>query len=76
MSENCYAPWTPEQVDCLNKYQEYALDGNAHPFTCECGESLTAYKDGWECDYCHQWHQNWCHEFMLTFSTPTKDGNG
>ena len=59
------APWTEEQVKALNKYQEYALDGSAHPYTCKCGESLTAYADGWECDYCHRWYQNWCHIMTL-----------
>jgi hypothetical protein len=33
-----------------------------HPYTCGlCGESLTAYRDGWHCDYCHQYKQDWAH---------------
>jgi hypothetical protein len=41
------APWTQEQVDCLNAYQKCGL---VHSYTCnECGQDLFATKDGWVC---------------------------
>lgn len=52
------APWTPAQVDALQKRQE-RLD--LHPYTCECGESYTPYPSGWQCDYCYK-TQDWCFE--------------
>jgi hypothetical protein len=60
------APWTPEQVDALNRYQQA---GRFHPFTCPEGHgSLTATADGWVCslgiDRC-DYTQNWAHEFIL-----------
>lgn len=54
-----YAPWTPEQIEKLDERQ---ADMTKHPYTCDCGESLTAYVDGWHCDYCHNYYQKWCHE--------------
>jgi len=57
------APWTPEQVDALNHYQN---EGWMHPFTCPNGHgNLLAIKSGcvcYECDYT----QHWAHDFMFT----------
>lgn len=65
------APFTEEQVERLNKYQN---EGRFHPFTCcshdgcKRGERedegiLIATKDGWVCP-CGKYKQNWAHDFM------------
>lgn len=57
------APWTPEQVQALNDYQN---EGWMHPFSCPRGHgNLVATVEGWicrppACDYT----QNWAHPFM------------
>jgi len=57
------APWTPLQVECLNRFQRA---GFWHPFTCgKCSRDLVATPDGWRCpsngcDY----EQDWAHAFM------------
>lgn len=66
------APWTQEQVDALNRFQE---SGQFHPFTCGSGNRcddkhldgegrLVATVDGWVCPYC-DYKQDWAHEFMF-----------
>lgn len=62
-------PWTQEQVDALNGYQQA---GQFHPFTCG-GEhdhghhvDLLATEDGWVCPEGCGYTQGWAHEFMLT----------
>lgn len=68
------APWTKEQVDALNRYQE---KGMFHPFTCGSGNRtdekhldgegiLLATVNGWMCPYC-DYKQDWAHEFMFKF---------
>ena len=64
--EISFAPWTPEQIDALDERQG---DMTKHPYTCECGESLTVYEDGWHCDYCHNYFQNWAWEVDTIIST-------
>lgn len=58
------APWTPEQVDALNAYQQL---GYVHEFTCgndhEADDMLMATADGWHCPSCG-YKQDWCHEWM------------
>jgi rubrerythrin len=57
------APWTSEEVDSLNNFQQY---GNIHPFTCRtCGYTLRAYQDGWWCTNCNKRRQLWAHWFMF-----------
>jgi hypothetical protein len=56
------APWTQEQVDKLNKWQNAGL---FHPFTCGNGHTLVATKDGWICPSCPEYHQDWAHDFMV-----------
>lgn len=61
------APWTPEQVEALNLWQEA---GYVHPFMCPgaSGHSkgrLIAKTDGWHCPTC-SYTQDWAHDFMLT----------
>ncbi|MFF4746823.1 hypothetical protein [Streptomyces sp. NPDC001268] len=65
------APWTSEQVQALNDYQER---GQMHPFTCGGGPHrlgrsplLDAAHSGWicpdpDCDYT----QDWAWDFMAT----------
>ena len=42
------APWTPEEVQSLNEYQEC---GRFHPYMCKCEPSkpMVATANGWEC---------------------------
>lgn len=58
------SPFTDEQVQRLNEYQN---QGVFHPFTCgnmSCREILAATNNGWVCPKC-DYTQNWAHEFML-----------
>lgn len=66
MSEKIIAPWTPDQVDRLNRFQRL---GNVHEFTCASNHegadrTLVATKDGWICPHC-DYRQNWAHAAML-----------
>lgn len=58
------APFTPAQVEALNKWQK---NGNVHPFTCgndhEGDRNLVATTEGWKCPSC-DYTQNWAHAFM------------
>lgn len=55
------APWTEEQVQRLNEWQQ---DSRFHPFTCgKCGKVLTATPNGWICGSC-DYTQDWAHDFM------------
>lgn len=58
------APFTPEQVNALNIWQ----NGPVHPFTCgndhEGDRDLVATESGWICPTC-EYKQKWAHEFML-----------
>ncbi|MFB7162295.1 hypothetical protein [Streptomyces sp. NPDC056242] len=63
------APWTSEQVDALNRYQQA---GRMHPFTCGAlhtsGQSpvLNATDSGWICpDPTCEYTQDWAHASML-----------
>lgn len=68
-----HAPFTAEQVDALNAYQNA---GRMHPFTCpnrgdglhrvtaDLG-ALVATVDGWVCPDC-DYTQGWAHGFMAT----------
>lgn len=68
------APFTDEQVRCLEKWQEYE-----HPFTCSrdsCRQSpnegaLTPTNSGWRCENegC-SYTQDWAHDFMLAYDGP------
>lgn len=67
-----YAPFTPEQVEALNRYQQ---SDHVQPFTCGRrgdglhGElwsdtgTLVATIDGWICCWC-DYKQNWANKFM------------
>jgi len=56
------APFTPEQVTRLNRFQGA---GVMHPFTCGAGDgqSLVATEAGWVCPVC-DYTQDWAHAFM------------
>ncbi len=65
--EKITAPFTEEQVERLNKYQN---ERRFHPFTCcsygckrEDEGILIATKDGWVCP-CGKYKQDWAHDFM------------
>lgn len=64
------APFTPAQVEALNKWQER---DDVHPFTCARphgghGVILRATEQGWVCPatplHC-DYTQDWAHDFML-----------
>lgn len=65
-------PWTQDQVESLNGYQER---GMMHPFTCgsdECraatgGAPLLATPSGWVCRHC-TYRQYWAHPWMADWS--------
>jgi hypothetical protein len=69
------APWTPEQVENLNRYQQW---GGFHGFTCGTKEKhapgadelLIAHETGWACPSC-DYTQDWAHAFMLSFTEET-----
>lgn len=58
------APFTPDQVEQLNRYQNF---GFVHEFTCannhEGNRVLIASAEGWKCPSC-DYTQNWAHAFM------------
>jgi hypothetical protein len=57
------APFTPEQVEALNAWQEL---GFVHPFTCgTCSNDLVAREEGWYCptDGCG-FTQSWAESYM------------
>lgn len=54
------APFTDEQVDNLNKFQQ---SGMFHEFTCICRKSLVATNNGMRCPGCGRM-QYWVHNFM------------
>lgn len=59
-----FAPFTPEQVEGLNRYQ---VSGIFHEFTCgndSNHQALVATADGWVCPDC-DYTQNWAHHFMV-----------
>lgn len=60
MSEKITAPWTTEQVEALNEWQQL---GRVHPFTCPNSHPLVATPDGWVCIPC-AYMQDWAHDFM------------
>ena len=73
------APFTPEQVEALNRFQER---GEMHPFTCpgDRGEKckvreLVATEAGWVCA-CGAYRQEWAHDFMLKEPPGLRLGGG
>ena len=67
MTEKIRAPWTSEQVEALNRFQQR---GGMHPFTCGLdrhgnAKVLIATEYGWRCpdDEC-DYTQDWAHAFM------------
>jgi hypothetical protein len=68
MTKQITAPWTRDQVNVLNRFQQEA---NMHPFTCGAlhasGQSpvLEATPAGWACpDPTCEYTQDWAHAFM------------
>lgn len=59
------APFTPDQVDSLNVYQNAGL---MHPFTCgnNSDHLLVAREDGWFCPEC-DYRQYWAHDWMTNW---------
>lgn len=72
MTETIHAPWTSEQVACLEQFQ---IVGNMHPFTCGADRHalpprLVPSHSGWYCpDPNCDYTQDWAHAFMLDPST-------
>jgi hypothetical protein len=72
------APWTKEQIEKLNKWQQ---SGMVHPYTCggkkdgkDCREVLAATENGWICPANCGYTQNWAHDMMLSDLTDLFDG--
>lgn len=64
------APWSPEQVAALNKWQQL---GYVHEFTCPHGHGpLTAQRDFWMCLRCG-YTQEWAHDFMCDVAKHPKN---
>lgn len=66
MADKITAPWTPDQVDRLNRFQRL---GYVHEFTCPdshngADRTLVATKNGWICPHC-DYRQDWAHAAML-----------
>lgn len=70
MTDQIRAPWAPEQVAALNRFQ---AEGGMHPFTCggdhaPGSPALIAYTDGWRCSQPYgescDYRQDWAHAFM------------
>jgi hypothetical protein len=59
------APFTPAQVEALNRWQQA---GTVHPFTCADDHGpddvLVATPAGWVCPSC-AYTQDWAHDMML-----------
>lgn len=61
-----FPPWTPEQVDALNRFQRYDF---VHPWTCPedhggADRRLFATSGGWRCPHC-DYRQGYALEVML-----------
>lgn len=70
-SYQIHAPWTDEQVNALNRYQE---EGRGHPFTGERHQDggecvLIATKDGWVRCCGDSIIQTWAWDFMAKVSS-------
>jgi len=67
------APFTPEQVEALNRWQEH---GPGHPFTCPRSRhavhvALIARTDSWHCsDPACDYRQDWAHPLMVGTAPP------
>lgn len=61
------APWTQDQVNSLNEYQDA---GCFHPFTHE-SKNLIATTDGWVLEKGGPVLQTWAHQFMTDGSWKT-----
>src|SRR4051812_19774913 len=66
MTDRLHAPWTPSEVDALNRWQRACV---VHPFTCPddhggADRALVATRKGWVCCHC-DYRQDWAHSFML-----------
>jgi hypothetical protein len=57
------APWTPKQIDALERFQHLE---SVHPFTCplHSDKELVATHNGWICRYC-DYCQDWANDFMM-----------
>lgn len=67
MGEHIYAPWAPDQVTALNRFQRA---GQFHPFTCGGSHghhvNLLATVGGWICPEGCGYVQMWANAFMAT----------
>lgn len=78
MADTIKAPFTPEQVEALNRFQQLS---HVHPFTCGSGYRtnksihpdgegvLVATVDGWICRNC-DYTQDWAHAMMADPNSP------
>ena len=64
MFEKSFAPFTDNEVESLNQFQNC---GFMHPFTSENSEILIATKDGWVEKEGGPVVQNWAHKWMTNW---------
>ena len=65
IEDRCSPPWTADQVESLNAYQQC---DRCHPFTGEQGETLLATPDGWRSSPNGPVSQKWAHAWMADWS--------
>ena len=77
--ERIEAPFTPEQVMALNRFQ---TSGEMHPFTCGNRDEhpddpgiLVAVSYGWICPARCDYEQSWAHDFMAATAPPPVAGD-
>jgi hypothetical protein len=76
MTDKITAPFTPAQVDALNRYQRL---GYVHEFTCPndhkgADRTLVATIKGWLCPHCY-YTQSWAHAAMTGEPPPNPVAN-
>lgn len=70
MNYQVKSPWTEDQVNSLNGFQNAGI---FHPYTCgKCRRDLIATKDGWICE-CGEYTQDWALTFMSNWEWKKMD---
>jgi hypothetical protein len=66
------APWPPETVEALNRYQ---ADRQFYLYTCcECGAAVVATKHGWQCPRGGGIVQKWAYVDSLVLAAGKGEG--
>jgi len=72
MTSVVFTPWSDEQVEILNAYQN---NSRLHEHTClndhgDLSRTLIATNNGWICPNC-DYTQDWAHSFVFKRNEPT-----